>query len=138
MCSIIVDLFLALFLFIQILCPSTPVIDSRTYGTPLLGSKLIPSPEISPIASVHQRNKSVARLNFSSRMMATDNATTFGPSDSPLGERELVYLENYNTFCSWNMVNYIQEQFLCIMNLNCAYENLFSISENGDRTVEMI
>ncbi|XP_021931134.1 protein aurora borealis isoform X2 [Zootermopsis nevadensis] len=69
----------------RILCPSTPVIDSRTYGTPLLGSKLIPSPEISPIASVHQRNKSVARLNFSSRMMATDNATTFGPSDSPLG-----------------------------------------------------
>jgi hypothetical protein len=85
--------FLLIFLFIQILCPSAPTIDSRTYGTPLSGSKLISSPEISPIGSVHQQNKSVTRLNFSSRMMETDRSTTFSPSDSPLGEYELLYLQ---------------------------------------------
>ncbi|XP_023714377.2 uncharacterized protein LOC111868179, partial [Cryptotermes secundus] len=64
--------------------PSAPVIEGRTYGTPFPRSKLISSPEISPIGSVHQRNKSVTRLNFSSRMMSMEKSTTSSPSMSPL------------------------------------------------------
>ncbi|XP_069674726.1 uncharacterized protein bora [Periplaneta americana] len=72
----------------NILCPSTPVINHRTYGTPLPGSKNVSSPEISPIGSItsmHHRNKSVTRLNFSSRMMSVDNSASSSPCLSPLG-----------------------------------------------------
>jgi hypothetical protein len=73
------------FIFFQILSPSAPVIRSRTSGTPHSGSKLIASPEVSPIGSV-QQNKSITRLSFGERMMLMDKSTRFGPSVSPLGK----------------------------------------------------
>lgn len=79
--------FIHFFLFFQILSPSAPLINSRTYGTPHSGSKLIASPEVSPIGSV-QQNKSITRQSFSERMMLMDNSPSFRPSVSSLGKCE--------------------------------------------------
>jgi hypothetical protein len=87
------------FLFVQIICPSAAVIVGRTCETPLPGSKLISSPEISPIGSVPQRNKSVTRLNFSSGMMSVDSSI-FSPSHSPLGEYDVLHLQTTAQYIS--------------------------------------
>ncbi|KAJ9601649.1 hypothetical protein L9F63_000182, partial [Diploptera punctata] len=65
-------------------CPASPVIKGRNDDTPISGSKFeITTPEISPVGIEHDRNKSVTRLSFSTRLL-TFEKSCLGSSLSPL------------------------------------------------------